>query len=307
MVRGFSLSDKACRGAGPESCRMPNDPGPGFGSVGHRRLRVAGRVIRYVLVVYLSLVLVTMWFEESIVFPAPRYPQGDWDPPGLPHRDVRFTSEDGTRLHGWFFGHPEPRGHLLYCHGNADFVPNLGTYADMLRQRYRLSVLVFDYRGYGRSEGTPNESGVLADARAALAWLAETGKVADHEVVLMGRSLGGAVAVDLAARSGARALILENTFTSAPDVGAHHFRWLPVRLLMRTQLNALARIPDYRGPLLQSHGTADEVVPLGLGERLFDAAPGPKQFVAIPGARHNDPQPMSYYDTLGEFLDHVLD
>lgn len=269
--------------------------------------RVALGAAGCVLIAYTVVALAYMWFEEAIIFPAPRYPQGDWDPPGLDFEDVHFTSADGTKLHGWYLPHPQPRGHLLYCHGNADFVPNLGTYADMLRQRYQLSVFIFDYRGYGRSDGKPNEPGVLADARAALEWLAQAGDVAPGDVVLMGRSLGGAVAVDLASQFDSRGLVLENTFTSLPDVGAIHFWWLPVRRLMRTQFNALERIQQYPGPLLSSHGTADEIVPYALGKRLFRAAPGTKQFIGIAGARHNDPQPPSYYDALGDFLDRVLD
>src|SRR5208283_3409033 len=116
-----------------------------------------------------------------------------------------------------------------------------------------VSVLVFDYRGYGKSEGKPDEPGVLADARAARTWLAQKSGVAENRVVLMGESLGGAVAVDLAA-DGARALILENTFSSMADVAAFHYPWAPVRLLMRTQFNSAAKIRSYRGPVFQSHG-----------------------------------------------------
>ena len=149
------------------------------------------------------------------------------------------------------------------------------------------AVLVFDYRGYGKSEGKPDEPGVLADARAARTWLAEKAGVAENRIVLMGESLGGAVAVDLAA-DGARALILENTFSSMPDVAAYHYPWLPVRLLMRTQFNSVAKIRSYHGPLYQSHGDRDSIVPLQLARRLFDAANEPKRFLLVEGADHND-------------------
>jgi len=123
--------------------------------------------------------------------------------------------------------------------------------------------------------------------------------------VLMGRSLGGAVAVDVAARDGARALVLESTFSSIPDLAAHAYPWLPVRQLLRTQLDSTGKIADYHGPLLQTHGDADTIIPLKLGRRVFEAANEPKQFVTFPGIDHNDPQPREYYDSLARFLDNL--
>jgi len=143
---------------------------------------------------------------------------------------------------------------------------------------------------------------VLADARAARAWLAERAGVAPERIVLMGESLGGAVAVDLAA-DGARALILENTFSSMPDVAAHHYPWAPVRLLMRNRFDSAAKIRSYHGPLYQSHGDRDSIVPLEYARRLFDAANEPKHFLLVAGADHNDGRMSPYYDKLREFLD----
>ena len=185
--------------------------------------------------------------------------------------------------------------------GNAG---NVALWADVLRilhDRMGVTAMGFDYRGYGRSEGTPSEAGVLADARAARTWLAQRAGIAENQIVLMGRSLGGAVAVDLAA-DGARGLVLESTFTSMPEVGHATLPWLPVRTVMQTQFNSLAKIGSYHGPLLQSHGTADRLIPYAMGRQLFAAANEPKQFVAIPGGDHNDPQTDAYYAALFEFL-----
>jgi fermentation-respiration switch protein FrsA (DUF1100 family) len=163
-------------------------------------------------------------------------------------------------------------------------------------------VLVFDYQGFGRSEGQPTATGILADARAARAWLAAREKIPEREVVLLGESIGGAVAVDLAARDGARALVLESTFDSLPDVAAYHVPWLPVRWLMRTRLDPASLIGQYHGPLFQVHGDADTIVPLPFGRRLFAAANEPKHFMLLPGHDHNDPLPRRYYDALAAFL-----
>ena len=149
-----------------------------------------------------------------------RRDRGDWHPTGLPHEDVWFQSADGTKLHGWFVPHPNPKRAILYCHGNGEHVAFNAELAAQLRDSLQASVFLFDYRGYGHSEGRPNEAGCIADGRAAQHWLAERMGIRPNEIVLMGRSLGGAVAVALASENGAQALVLENTFSSMPDVAA---------------------------------------------------------------------------------------
>jgi len=237
-----------------------------------------------------------------MVFHPVPFPEGNWEPSGLAYEDAWFHAEDGTRLHGWFVPQPDAKAVVLFLHGNAGNISSRAYTLNVLNQRHRLTVLAFDYRGYGRSEGAPSERGILDDARAARAWLARRTGVAERDIVLMGRSLGGGVAVDLAAEDGARGLVLASTFTSLPDVGAHHFRWIPTHVLMSLRLDSLSRIEQYRGPLLQSHGNADRVIPYELGVRLFEAAPGPKRFVTIANGAHNDPQPESYHVALDEFL-----
>jgi fermentation-respiration switch protein FrsA (DUF1100 family) len=190
---------------------------------------------------------------------------------------------------------------VLFAGGNAG---NVTQFSGMLKTLHELGVstLAFDYRGYGRSHGKPNETGVLADARAARAWLAKRAGIDERDVVLMGRSLGGGVMVDLAGRDGARALIVESTFTSIPDVAAVHYPLVPVRWLMRTRLDSVGKIANYHGPLLISHGNADKIVPFALGQQLFTAANEPKQFYVIAGGDHNDPPPVEYYRELDKFF-----
>jgi fermentation-respiration switch protein FrsA (DUF1100 family) len=246
-----------------------------------------------------------VFLEESLLFFPMRYPGGDWNPAGLAPVDAWFSAADGTKLHGWYVPHEKPRAVILLCHGNAGNITHRADILEALHDRVGASVLIFDYRGYGRSEGSPNERGVLEDARAARAWLARTEAIPENQIVLLGNSLGGAVAVDLAARDGAKALILENTFSSVPDVAAHYYPWLPVRWLMRNRFDSVAKIGAYHGPLLQSHSQGDTIVPYRFARRLFDAANEPKQFLEIEGLDHNDPPESSYFDTLREFLDKV--
>lgn len=254
--------------------------------------------------ILLVFVLMMMLLERSLIF----FPSsdGDWNPAQLSFEDVWFESGDGTKLHGWLLEHDEPRAHLLFMHGNAGNLTHRAHVVQRLRTALRATVMIFDYRGYGQSEGLPDEAGILADARAARAWFAQRAGLDEDEIILVGRSLGGGVAVDLAAGEGARALILENTFTSLPDVAAYHYRLLPVRSLMRTRLDSLSKIARYDGPLIQSHGTEDEVIPFELGRRLFEAAPSTlKRFIPLEGFQHNDSHPASYYAQLNEFLDEI--
>ena len=266
-------------------------------------LRIGGRAACWLVAGYLLIVVVMMFLEKAFIFFPDRYPIGDWRPAGLAVEDAWFEAADGTRLHGWYVPHEDPRAAVLFCHGNAGNVTNRSEMLQILNGRVGVSVLIFDYRGYGRSEGRPDEPGVLADARAARAWLAGREQIGETDVVLLGRSLGGAVAVDLAARDGARGLVLEGCFSSIPDVAAYCYPWLPVRRMLRTRLDAAGKIGDYHGPLLQSHAGADSIIPIRLGRRLFEAAGEPKRLITLAGFDHNDPPPMWYYDELAEFLD----
>ncbi len=251
----------------------------------------------------LGTVVMLSLFERNLIFFPTAYPAGDWAPAGLAPEDVWFESPDGVRLHGWYLAAESPRAVVLFAGGNGG---NLSDRAEFLRVLHRdlgLTVMIFDYRGYGRSEGSPSVDGVFRDARAARAWLAEREGMLPEDLVLLGRSLGGGIMVDIAAREGARALVLESTFSSLAEVGRHHYPYLPVRLILRGRFDSSAIIGDYDGPLLQSHGDRDEMIPRELGRRLFEAAGEPKRFVDLPGGRHNDFPPPAYYEALDEFLD----
>lgn len=217
--------------------------------------------------------------------------------------DAWFTTSDGIKLHGRFFDQEQPRAVVLFCHGNAGSVAGWIEVARELHRRHQFAVLVFDYRGYGRSAGYPSEDGVFRDGRAARMWLAERTGIEESDVVLMGRSLGGAVAVDLATDGEARGLVLENTFSSLPDVAAVHLPWIVPHLNMTQRMNSAEKIARYQGPLLQSHGDADSLIPIALARKLHAAAPGRKEFVVIPGADHNDPAGEDYAKALDRFVD----
>jgi uncharacterized protein len=238
---------------------------------------------------------------DAFLFQPSRYPLGDWaNDPTI--EDVWFVTPDGVRLNGWFAEAPHPRAVVLYAEGNAGNITGRRWVLQLFRDRLKCSVLSFDYRGYGRSQGSASIAGVLADARTARHWLAERAGAAEKDIVLVGNSLGGAVAVDLAARDGARALVLENTFSCLADVTERHFGRL-ARLLVADRLDSASKIRDYSGPLLQTHGEADRVVPYESGRRLFEAAGGSKIFVDVPEGDHNDSPGQAYLDALDGFLE----
>lgn len=178
-------------------------PGDAAGRPTAKRRSWMWRTIRGLLVVYLLIVLAAMFLEDSLIYFPMRYPAGDWDQKSLPFEDAWFRSADGTQLHGWYVPHKAPRAVVLFCHGNAGNLSHRLPILEVLHERVGVSTLIFDYRGYGRSAGKPSEAGILADARAARRWLADREKIAEAEIVVLGESLGGAVAVDLAASDGA--------------------------------------------------------------------------------------------------------
>jgi pimeloyl-ACP methyl ester carboxylesterase len=170
------------------------------------------RALAYSMIIYGSALVMLLLIENSILYPAPKFPSGDWDQTIIEFEDASFTADDETQLHGWFVPHSRPRGTLLYFHGNAENVSYLAPLLRQLNEEYSLQVLAFDYRGYGKSEGTPFEKGLHRDSRAALKWLNERTKTKPSDVIFYARSLGGGVAIDLAAEKGCKALVLENIF-----------------------------------------------------------------------------------------------
>lgn len=242
--------------------------------------------------------------DELLLFFPAKFPKGDWNPKELQFQDVFFTASDDTKLHGWFCPCDKPRAVLLMAHGNAGHVASRAAWLRYLQSKAKVSVFIFDYRGYGRSEGSPTVEGVMKDATAARAKLRELAAVKDAEMLLMGESLGGSIAIQLAAESAPRGLIVQSSFSSLRDVADVHYSNLSW-LVSRNRLESTSQIARYRGPLLQSHGTQDRTIPFSSGQKLFRAANEPKQFVAIEGADHNNWLTDAYLKQLDEFIARV--
>jgi fermentation-respiration switch protein FrsA (DUF1100 family) len=267
-------------------------------------MRMLWSVLLIIAAAYLALAAYLYVFQADYVFFPSRTLYATPADAGLRFDDVHLEAEDGVRLRGWFVPAPHARLTLLFLHGNAG---NISHRLDSLRLFHELglSSLIVDYRGYGRSAGRPSEEGTYRDAQAAWRYLVEQRRIPPQRIVVFGRSLGGGVAVWLVSHETPRALIIESTPTSIPDMGARVYPFLPVRLLARIHYDSLRRIPDVGCPILVVHSREDELIPFEHGRRLFSAAREPKAFLAIRGD-HNGGFLVSgqeYVQGLTDFLD----
>lgn len=235
---------------------------------------------------YAAIVALMFFFQTSLVYFPDMAREINVTPKiyDLAFESVDIPTEDGETLHGWWVPARGP-GTVLLFHGNAGNISHRLDYLRMFNQLDH-SVLIVDYRGFGRSTGSPSEEGTYRDASAAWRWLTQTRKLRPQDIVIAGESLGGAVASWLAAQHPPRALMLMSTFTSVPDLGAQIYPWLPVRLISRYSYDSVANLRKIRAPVLIAHSRDDEIVPFTHGKALFEAATEPKQFLELRGG-HN--------------------
>lgn len=269
-------------------------------------LKSARRVLMPVASVYLLLLAVLFLLQSCLIY-HPDTPTraivATPDSIGLAHESVKIPTDDGQSLDAWFVPAQGARGVVLFFHGNAG---NISHRLQSIRlfNRLRLSTLIFDYRGYGQSDGEPSEEGTYRDAEAAWRYLTEQRGVSPKKIVLFGRSLGGAVAAHAAMRRDAGALILESAFTSVPDMAADIYWFLPVRWLTRFDYDTEAALASVTIPVMVVHSPDDQIVPFAHGRALFAAAREPKQFLKINGGHNNGflQSEQQYLAALGGFL-----
>jgi hypothetical protein len=248
--------------------------------------KAGGKALTLSLAGFLCLVLLLgYWGQKFVIF----HPLGDVEATpakhGVPYTETWIGTEDGERLHAWLIRGEEDKPVILFCHGNASTVsePSYLRFLEMMHAM-GISVLIFDYRGFGKSSGSPSEEGTYRDAEAAWDHLRASLGHAPGEIVIWGKSLGGGPASHLASQNpGCRALVLESTFTSVPDVARKYVPFPPPSLVIRHEFPVHRHVRRIRCPLLVMHSPQDETVPYDLGRELYAAAPEPKRFLELTG------------------------
>lgn len=257
--------------------------------------------------IYAGLILLLLLFEKKLVyFPGhPGRETGDWQPAGLPAEDVRLTTEDGVTLHGWWIRSAAAQFTFLAFHGNAG---NIAHRAPVYRFLHSLpaNVLAVEYRGYGRSEGAPDEQGLYRDARAGWEHLVRERGIPPERIIAFGQSLGTAVAADLVAERRVGGIVLEAPFPSAREVARRLYPFLPgIGYFLRTKFETAAKLERGGTPLLVVHCAQDPVLSFALGEETFRRAGEPKRLLRIAAYCHEEAsqvRPEEYRAALAEFL-----
>lgn len=217
---------------------------------------------------------------------------------GLPYEEIYFETSDNKRLNGWFIPAEGAKFTFIFCHGNAG---NIGHRLEKLSIFFNLglNVFIFDYRGYGKSAGSPSEQGFYEDALAAYNYLTAKRKIPKDSIILYGESIGGAVAIDLASKVKPKGVITEETFTSTADMAKMAYFFIPHQIFS-SRFNSVSKISDVGCPKLVIHSADDEIVPFDYGEKLFDAARPPKKFLKIRGT-HN----TAFLESRRQFTDGI--
>jgi uncharacterized protein len=268
--------------------------------------RMIWHVVTIIVAVYVLFSAMLFFLQGSLVYRPTREilaTPAEYANP-MDFEDVYLQTSDGVKINGWFIPAPSPKGTVLLLHGNGG---NISYRLDTLAIFHDLgyNAMIIDYRGYGLSEGSPGEQGTYLDAEAAWSYLTQQRKIDPKQIVIFGRSLGGAVASWLAVEKESAGLILESSFTSVPDRAAEMYWYMPIRMLARIDYNTLGRLDKLRCPLLVIHSQDDEIIPYHHGRELFEAAGEPKRFQEITGG-HNNGFLISgdtYTNCLAEFLD----
>lgn len=252
----------------------------------HWAIRSASMVLSLGFLTYFGVCAFMFFKQSSLVYFPLREHDNTPAEYGLPFEDVALRTSDGVAIHAWWLPTENPRGAVVVAHGNGGNISHRLDKAQLFH-RAGFSVLLFDYRGYGKSTGEPSEEGTYADMSAAVDHVLGVRGFPLERLVFYGESLGGAVAVHAATQRTPGVLVVESSFTSLPAVGAHYYPWLPVKLLMKYRYDSLAMIASVKCPVMILHSPADEIIPNAMGRALFQAAKPPKQWVELRGG-HND-------------------
>jgi len=243
-------------------------------------------IVAVLLIAYSVLALTLYFMQPKFLYKPVRDVPYAPNEMSLDYEDVIFKTSDDILLNGWYIPAPAAESTVLFCHGNGgNIMHRLDTIS--ILHNFGLNCFIFDYRGYGKSEGKPTEGGTYLDVRAAHKWLTEEKKASPDNIIIFGRSLGASIAAQLASRVEAEALIIESAFTSYADIGQKFYPYMPVRWFAKFSYPTVDYVKNVHCPTLVIHSRTDELVPFEFGLELYAVANEPKQFVEICGS-HND-------------------
>lgn len=272
-----------------------------------RSWRRAVRIGTGLVGVYAVAVIVLILGENRLAFPGWTI-RKPWlgSPAKTMVEEEAIATADGNTIHGWWLPATDwtpAKGAVLYMHGNGQNLSTCGKALRDWRNELQMSVLGFDYPGFGHSTGTPDEQSCYAASQAAFDWIVRAKGVAARDVVVIGQSMGGAMATEIASRQRCRMLLTSGAFTSFPDIAQYHYRWLPARYLVRLKFDNLAKMRRMETPVFIAHGTEDQTVPFSQGEQLYAAAAvGLKRFYPVPRHGHSQPDTDEFYQAVRTFL-----
>ena len=235
-------------------------------------------IVAVLFIAYWGLGLILYFMQPKFLYSPVRevsYTPGEL---GLDFEQVTLKTADDLLLSGWYIPTEDSEFTVLFCHGNGG---NMMHRLDSINIFYNmgLSCFIFDYRGYGGSEGKPTEEGTYLDVRAAYEWLTEEKEISPEDIIVFGRSLGGSIAAQLASEVEAGALIIESSFTSYVEIGKKFYPYMPVRWFARFSYRTIDYVKSVHCPVMIIHSRGDEVIPFEFGLELYEAASEPKEFV----------------------------
>ena len=253
------------------------------------------------LLVFIVIVFFFYRFQDRLIFRP--YKEIERTPADidLVFKNINIKTQDSKSIHAWYIERKNPKGVVLFCHGNAGNISHRLDRIELLRKN-SYSILIFDYRGYGESESKPDEKGLYNDALSCYQYLVRNLKVKPEDIIIWGCSLGGAVASYVASQKECRFLVLESSFTSISELAKKLYPFLPVKTMLKYTFNTEKHVKSLEVPVLIFHSPEDDLVPFSMGRRLFESAPEPKEFLSIKGS-HNDSFYLSRFDILDTLED----
>ena len=264
----------------------------------------AWKIIRIPFFAYMGLILVLCLFENRLVF-QPTTESGK--PPSRQSPNVRhqFVRSKDHSIHLLIVERDDPRLYALYFHGNGGNITHRASMLQRLATELNITIIGVSYSGYGYSEGAPDEDQLAIDSEAAYSYLRAEYDASPSQIMVFGESLGGAIATRLAAKHALPLLALDSTFSSITDVAQHHYRWLPIRILMKNRFPTSAYAKKFNGTTIQTHGTDDQIVPFHLGDKLANQFAGSHEMIIRENGKHNEVPPDEYYRAIAAAIDRI--